>query len=146
MTAIRNFIYLDNDKLNSLYSQVFKGVAEAIVESYLGQTEDKNEVKSIGKTSEEKVVKASWTLENKILHDHMYNKFEDKLHGKIICCDGLNGDLVEPNSIIKVTGKTMIEDYERLDFFLKQYNKLGEALAICKNIILEMQKTLVQSK
>lgn len=76
----------------------------------------------------------------------MYNKFEDKLHGKIICCDGLNGDLVEPNSIIKVTGKTMIEDYERLDFFLKQYNKLGEALAICKNIILEMQKTLVQSK
>lgn len=59
MTAIRNFIYLDNDKLNSLYSQVFKGVAEAIVESYLGQTEDKNEVKSIGKTSEEKVVKAS---------------------------------------------------------------------------------------
>ncbi len=128
MTAIRNFIYLDNDKLNSLYSQVFKGVAEAIVESYFGQTEDKNEVKNIGKTSEEKVVKASGTFENKILHDHMYNKFEDKLQDKIIYCNGLNDDLVKPNSIIKVTGKTRIEDYNRLDFFLKQFNKLGEAL------------------
>ena len=31
MSVIRNFIYLDNDKLNSLYSQVFEGVAEAII-------------------------------------------------------------------------------------------------------------------
>ena len=35
MKSIKNFIYLDKDRLNSLYSQTFEGVAEAIVNSYV---------------------------------------------------------------------------------------------------------------
>jgi hypothetical protein len=33
--AIRDFIYVDADRLYSLYSQVFEGVADQIVESFI---------------------------------------------------------------------------------------------------------------
>lgn len=130
MDVIRNFIYLDNDKLNSLYSQVFEGVAEAIIESYFGETQNKEEQKSIGKTLEEKVGEISGTSANKVLHDHMYNKFEAKIGDKIIFCNEIkDASLIKPNSIIKVTGKTEIEDYKRLNFMMGEFNKLGIALA-----------------
>lgn len=127
MGAIRNFIYLDNDKLNSLYSQVFEGVAEAIIESYFGATQNIEEQKSIGKTLEEKVGEISGTSTNRVLHDYMYNKFEEKIDDKIVKCG--NGIDVSPNSLIKVTGKTRIEDYERLKVYLDEFNNLGLAIA-----------------
>lgn len=130
MSVIRNFIYLDNDKLNSLYSQVFEGVAEAIIESYFGESQNKEEQKGLGKTLEEKVGEVSGISTNKILHDHMYNKFEEKIKDKIIFCNGIyNEFLIKPNSIIKVRGTTRIEDYARLSSFLEEFNDLGVALA-----------------
>lgn len=128
MSVIRNFIYLDNDKLNSLYSQVFEGVAEAIIESYFGESQNKEEQKGLGKTLEEKVGEVSGISTNKILHDHMYNKFEEKIKDKIIFCNGIyNEFLIKPNSIIKVRGRTRIEDYARLSSFLEEFNDLGVA-------------------
>ena len=130
MSVIRNFIYLDNDKMNSLYSQVFEGVAEAIIESYFGESHNKEEQKSLGKTLEEKVGEVSGISTNKVLHDHMYNKFEEKIKDKIIVCDGIyNESLIKPNSIIKVSGMSRVEDYTRLSSFLEEFNELGVALA-----------------
>lgn len=128
MTAIRNFIYLDNDKLNSLYSQVFHGVAEAIVESYFGETQKSNEQKGIGKTVDEKVGEISGTISNKILHDYMYNKFEDKIKEKIVDCNEPESEVC-PNSFVKISGKARIEDYDRLKYYLESFNDLGMALA-----------------
>ena len=141
MSAIRNFIYLDNDKLNSLYSQVFEGVAEAIIESYFGETQNKEEEKKIGKTLEEKVGEISGFSTNKVLHDHMYNKFEDNIEDKIIHCNDVEAEmLIKPNSIIKVTGNTRIEDYERLNSFLSEFNNIGLALAWLQKDILGTAK------
>lgn len=127
MTAIRNFIYLDNDKLNSLYSQVFHGVAEAIVESYFGSNQTSNEQKSIGKSVDEKVGEISGITSNKILHDYMYNKFEDKIIEKIVDCNTQDVQ-IDPNSFVKISGKASIEDYTRLKFYLESFNDLGMAL------------------
>jgi len=123
MTTIRNFIYLNIDTLNSLYSQVFEGVAEAIVESYFATQQSTDQQKNIGKTLEEKVGELSGSTTNKVLHDHMYNKFEEKIKEKIVECNG--NDAVLPNSFIKVTGKTRIEDYDRLSAYLDKFNDLG---------------------
>lgn len=40
--ALRNFIYIDKNKMYSLYSQIFEGVAESLVKSVFNSTEDKN--------------------------------------------------------------------------------------------------------
>ncbi len=128
MTAIRNFIYLDNDKLNSLYSQVFHGVAEAIVESYFGEHQTSNEQKNIGKTVDEKVGEISGITSNKILHDYMYNKFEDEISKNIVDCNS-SGIEINPNSFVKISGKAKIEDYDRLKYYLEKFNDLGMVLA-----------------
>lgn len=118
MAAIRNFIYLDNDKLNSLYSQIFEGMTDTIVQSCSGLNEKANQGKNIEVPS---------VSTNKILYDHMYNRLEDKLADKIIVC-GEYENVVYPNSIVKVTGKAKIEDYARLKFYMDKFTDIELAL------------------
>ena len=42
---IRDFIYMDKDRLYSLYSQVFEGVIEAVVDSYSNGIQNNETVK-----------------------------------------------------------------------------------------------------
>ena len=39
-SVLRDFIYIDKDRLYSLYSQLFKGVAESMVEAFSSGKED----------------------------------------------------------------------------------------------------------
>ena len=80
-TIIRDFIYMDKDRLYSLYSQAFEGVIEAFIESYSNslQSEENNKNHIKGQTLETQVAEASTKTENKILYDHMYNLLERKL-------------------------------------------------------------------
>ena len=41
-SVLRDFIYIDKDRLYSLYSQLFKGVAESMVEAFSSGKEDTN--------------------------------------------------------------------------------------------------------
>ena len=51
-TIIRDFIYMDKDRLYSLYSQAFEGVIEAFIESYSNslQSEENNKNHIRGQT------------------------------------------------------------------------------------------------
>ena len=88
MTTVRDFIYLDVEKLYSLYSQVFEGVADRIVQSYIDSLELKEAPRKTlllrDSDVETKVIEVSRRTENRFLYDHMYNQLEGKL-GNTIC-------------------------------------------------------------
>lgn len=130
---IRDFIYLDKDRLNSLYSQIFEGVIQAVVESYSNEMENNENTKSMIKnqTIETKVAEASNKVENKILYDHMYNSLEEKLANVIY---NLNSDKItlsdlENKPLVKVTGKTTIQDYNRLKVYMEKFNEIASIIA-----------------
>lgn len=125
---IRDFIYLDNDLLYSLYSQVFEGVVEAVANLYTSEKETSEKQRKL----DAKVAEASTRIENKLLYDHMYNKLEKKLQSCIRdLSDSIDISLedFQNDFMVKIKGRAIIHDYSRLKYYAENFNKLGEAVA-----------------
>jgi hypothetical protein len=126
---IRDFIYVDTDTLYSLYSQVFEGVAQTIVDTNLDQNRKTDKDKKL----DDEVVKASLRSENIVLFDHMYNRLEEEVASEIVSADDLTLDdlksKLKGTFLIKVKGNAEIEDFERQSHFLKKFNSLMKTIA-----------------
>ena len=133
---VRDFIYLDADRLYSLYSQLFDGVTEAIVHSS-ESSRAANEVQKGGILSGSEIDTSVFELlrksENRILHDELYNRLELKIGAEKIDVASIKAeDLTQwynKSSYIKATGVAEIEDYERMKSFIDNFNRIGEAIA-----------------
>jgi hypothetical protein len=133
---IRDFVYLNVELLYSLYSQVFEGVTEQIVQSYADELSSVDTQKGnplSGKNIETQVAVASLRTENKLLHDHMYNLLEEKLKNVImtdpdVSCESYL-EFLKIGSFIKIQGDADIEDYDRIKLLFKKYNDIGGAIA-----------------
>jgi hypothetical protein len=139
--AIRDFVYLDADRLNSLYSQVFEGVAEEIIKSRLYGELEKNSQKgeiTKGQIAEAQFSEVKQTTENKVLYDYMYSQLEAKIAGGVLEPSGITAEnyraLLSNAFMIKVKGKTEIEDYNRVKVFAKKFNELVGKLAFAEKI------------
>jgi hypothetical protein len=125
--ALRNFIYIDKNKMYSFYSQIFEGVAESLVKSVFYSNEDKN---MTGKKLEETLIEASVKVQNVVLFDHIYNSLEAKMLPNILVIDDKTvREDITPSSIIKVSGYVTIEDYEHLSYLMDNFNDIGLAVA-----------------
>jgi len=152
--TIRDFIYVDADRLKSLYSQVFEGVAEQILQSYMDSSTTSDQQKGAiasGSTTEAQIAEMSSRTENKILYDHMYNSLEFKLEKSILEVSEIPPDdyteTLSKAFMIKVRGTAEIEDYNRANVFMEKFNSLAEAIAYFisqaeefKNKINELEK------
>lgn len=134
--SIKDFIYLDGDRLYSLYSQVFEGVAESIVKSKLHSESQSGSQKGTpfsGETAQEEFAKAVTMTENTILHDHMYERLEQKLRKSIIKPENITPEnfreKLKDTYLIRVKGEAQISDFEQLQKTLEDFNKIGESLA-----------------
>ena len=125
--ALRNFIFIDKNKMYSFYSQIFEGVAESLVKSVFYSNEDKN---MTGKKLEETLIEASVKVQNVVLFDHIYNSLEAKMLPNILVIDDkTTREEIKPSSIIKVSGYVTIEDYEHLSYLMGNFNDIGLAIA-----------------
>ena len=64
--ALRNFIFIDKNKMYSFYSQIFEGVAESLVKSVFYSSEDKN---MTGKRLEETLIEASNGTDERLIYE-----------------------------------------------------------------------------
>ena len=125
-SMLKDFIYIDKDRLYSLYSQLFQGVAESMVETFISGKEDSKKEHKL----EQNLIEASYKVKNVILFDHIYNSLEKQLAPQLLqISEETTIDDLQPSSYIKVTGKATIEDFERLVFLLKNFNDIGMAFA-----------------
>ncbi len=132
---IRDFLYLDSERLYSLSSQVFEGVADHIAESFQSERSQTNTARTLsGKSLDEKVANAALRTENKILYDHLYNQLEDKLRSTILEPTGIDAnnfhEMLSDSFLIKVRGQAVIDDYGRLSKFMERFNELGLSIAV----------------
>lgn len=141
--TIRDFIYVDADRLYSLYSQVFEGVAEQIVESVIAgltTTDSQKGPPLQGSSTEAQVAEATRRTENKSLYDHMYNRLERRLGTAIIGASEIRAnnykEKLEDAFMVRVSGTAEIEDYARLETFMERFNELGEAIGYSQLIAM----------
>jgi len=137
---IKNFIYLDEDKMYSLSSQLFDGITE-----YLVNTSKNKEQKKNLKLGETKVfadiLKNDYkTEEKKYLHDYSYTLFEKHLieKDKVVDINKLdNNDFIKninAKSFVKITGKVVFNDVAHLANMVKNFNDLGKALVFSQSL------------
>ena len=140
---IREFIYLDMDKINSILSQIEEGLLLETTESH----EDGEKVNGkigFGKLIEyfikseinPEISTSDNKGERKILHDYVYNYLESKLikENKIIKIEDSNETTLPRNittdSYVLLKGKIKLEDYNYMLNTIENFNNLTIALEI----------------
>jgi hypothetical protein len=132
LVVIRNFIYLDSEKLRSISSQLFEGVTEQIVsQSNETVTEQDTQAgpKNSGRLVADIFAKESSSSELKFLEDHAYTLLESKLieSGSVAELDSESAAADDEKSFVKVTGVLSINDTAVTAATLKDFNVIGEA-------------------
>lgn len=136
MAIVRDFIYMDTERLSSLYSQVFEGVVEQIIRQGSDTRTDTDTqeggAENAGATLETRLAQASYETESRVLSDHMYSLLIEKLHASIQDASQLTldnyQDVLPKTYLMKVTGLATLLDYERLTQIMDEFEKIGRAL------------------
>jgi hypothetical protein len=149
--VIRDFIYVDVERLYSLYSQVFEGVADQIIQSYMdasSRTKEQSEGILKGGSIEAQVAEMSRRTENRFLYDHMYNLFEAEIRHAILESPEVSSsnfrEVLSQAFMIKVRGPAEVEDYNRLRIFMAKFNDIGEAIAYAGVISAEVSEAITE--
>jgi hypothetical protein len=138
---IKNFIYLDEDKMYSLSSQLFEGVTEYVLNessSEQGESEEQKGPVGSGRILGDILRNSERNTEKKFLNDYSYTIFEKKLleDEMVLIVGGEKSKELKLNvgqSFIKVTSKATFNDINTITNTLKNFNKIGKALAHITN-------------
>lgn len=155
---IKNFVYLDVDKLHSLSSQIFEGVTEYILKE--SGSEEQNTESQKGPVGSGKILADILKLNNRVsekkfLNDYTYTLFEKELIDKdmVTVIDSSKSEeniqqTISGKSFIKVTAKIIFNDIKSINDTLKNFNKIGKALAHITNFqeISNMKEQLEKIK
>ena len=136
--SIKSFIYLDEEKVYSLSSQVFQGLTEFVTQERGMTIEDKDQQSgspSSGRLMANIINEQKKYTEKKFLHDYAYVLFEKHLidSNKVLVLDSNtfsdNISSIHDFSFVKVTGNIVFHDGQQLSELTENYNEFGEALA-----------------
>jgi len=138
---IKNFIYLDEEKMYSLSSQLFEGVTEYVLNesvSEKGESEEQKGPVGSGRVLGDILRNSERNTVKKFLNDYSYTIFEKKLLDDGLVFVTPNAEqAVEENienmSFIKITSKATFNDINSINETLKNFNKIGKALAHVTN-------------
>lgn len=144
LVNIRDFLYLDVERVKSIYAQLEKGLVTG-KEKIEGKTKEVSgkgggEINTLfSLTAEGKFIWENEERETKTLHDYIYNYIESKLcnnnsivfvDSSTVTKDWLNSQLgkfnIDPNSFILIRGRINLDDYDYLKRILNNFNKLSE--------------------
>jgi len=145
---IRDFIYLDTERLKSIIAQIEQGLING--SSQLKSNNKEITAKAGGSlfgllkaAGGAKYVLQNQTTETKTLHDNIYNKVETALLSndllltipgniqmKSIIDSGFDS-MVSDTSFILGKGKVNINDFIRMRLMLEKFNDLGKFIAQC---------------
>lgn len=138
---IKNFIYLDEEKMYSLSSQLFEGVTEYVLSessSEQGESEEQKGPVGSGRVLGDILKNSERNTEKKFLNDYSYTIFEKKLIDdemvRVVSSDKAEElQFCTDKSFIKITSKATFNDINTINNTLKNFNKIGKALAHITN-------------
>src|SRR5699024_924915 len=136
MQKIKNFIYLDVDKVYSLSSQVFEGVTEYVISDKNKVDEElKNQKGPVGSGRVvADIMRTEMRIsEKKYLHDQSYSLLEAKLKETKRVLEVEEGvgseDILSSNKwFFKVKATGIFNDLNSLQLTLSDFNKISNSL------------------
>lgn len=145
----KQFLYLDEQKMYSLSSQLFEGITEYILNE--NQSSENEETKQNGPLGSGRIMadvinSTIKSTEKKFLHDHSFILLENELlkRNHILYIDDnttITNDDLEKFSFIKIKAKAIFNDINKINELFGNYNSLGESLTYLR-IEGEIEKIL----
>ncbi len=138
----KNLIYLDEEKMYSISSQIFEGITEYILneeKTVSDRSESQKGPVASGKVLADVLRKEKVNTEKKYLHDYAYSLFEKHLIelDKVIEIDNSsNFDIenqIKKYSFIRVNLKSIFNDSRQINELICNFNKFGEAITYLTN-------------
>ncbi|WP_428718951.1 DUF6414 family protein [Undibacterium curvum] len=137
---IKSFIYLDEQKMYSLSSQIFEGITEYVLNESCSANEESESQKGpvgSGKILADVIRTSGKSSEKKFLHDYSFTLFERHLkqEHRILDLSSLSVELnslrdsIDNFSFIKVKARAVFNDVNKITELFTEFNNLGEALA-----------------
>ena len=142
MNNIKSYLYLDEYKLYSISSQLFKGLTEYILQT--SSTNNTEETDQKGPVGSGRILadifrEETTNEEKKTLYDYAFNLLEEELinYDKVIEINESNVDkkisALENATFIKVSGLAIFNDMKMLSDLIENFNELGESLGYFAN-------------
>ena len=137
---IKNFIYLDEDKMYSLSSQMFEGITEYVLNENSSDNQESETQKGpvgSGKVLADVIISSSKATEKKFFHDYSFTLFENHLleQGRVLdltssalSLEDLKASITN-FSFIKIKAKSTFNDVNKITELFSEFNTIGEALA-----------------
>ena len=138
MKKLRQFIYLDEYKIYSLYSQVFEGLTDHIVnysEAEAVEEDQQKGPKGSGRFLMDLTSERTGQQEKRFLHDYAFTLFEKELESqqKVLKYDltapEKDFNTLTPGLIVKVKGSAIFNDIKAICHLTEKFNDIGEAIA-----------------
>ncbi|MGF1710105.1 hypothetical protein L4C37_05900 [Vibrio kagoshimensis] len=135
---IKNFIYLDEQKLYSFSSQLFEGVTEYYLDQQVVEESEEDTQKgklTSGRAIANAIKEASSSTSKKFLHDYAFNLLEAELINSELLIDVdsntyTHSDICNSNkSFIRIRAKGKFVDLKEIQELFKKFNEIGDAIA-----------------
>lgn len=130
---IKSFIYLDEDKMYSISSQLFEGMTQYIlqekIENFNEEQRQKGKFMS-GRFMADMISQARGKSEMRHLHDFAFNLFEKELEDRSLLYDIKSADELEnlfDKGFVRIRGKVFFCDYARMQYIIENFNNIGRA-------------------
>lgn len=131
---IKSYIYLDNNKMYSLSSQLFEGITQYIMkeqsDTYEEEHSQKGELLS-GRLMADMIMQKDAKSEMKYLHDFAFNLFEQELVTRGLLYDVTNKTSIEElrdKGFVRIKGKIIFENFEKILYTLEHFNEVGRSV------------------
>lgn len=132
--TIKSFIYLDEDKMYSISSQLFEGMTQYILQEETDGLNDVNSQKGnflSGRFMADMMFQSRSKSEMRNLHDFAFNLFEKELENRGILYDVKCNDEIsdlQDKGFVRIRGKIFFCDYARMQYIIENFNNIGRAL------------------
>jgi len=139
MDNIKDFIYLDIDKLSSLYSQLIDGFVQYSEETVINSSDNRNirnyNFKIFRHEAGSVEADSRQLKEVRVGHHDVYNRLEKELYCKGFIVDvgtdvvredifsGVASSVFEDTLCVKAEGRIVLEDYERMTRIAENYQE-----------------------
>lgn len=132
--TIKSFIYLDEDKMYSISSQLFEGMTQYILQEETDGLNDVNSQKGnflSGRFMADMMFQSRSKSEMRNLHDFAFNLFEKELENRGILYDVKCNDEIsdlQDKGFVRIRGKIFFCDFARMQYIIENFNNIGRAL------------------
>lgn len=131
---IKSFIYLDEEKMYSISSQLFEGMTQYILKEESESLNEEQQQKGnflSGRFMADMMSQSKGKSEMCYLHDFAFNLFEKELEERSLLYDIKPTDELTDlldKGFVRIHGKVVFCDYARMQYIIDNFNNIGRAI------------------